>query len=125
MCKSEFLKSSVLLYVEDESLTLQTFKALFETLLKRVYIASDGVEGFEIFKANQDEIDLVITDLHMPFLSGFEMIKLIKKLKDIPIIVTTSFPNEVESSQLVDIVLEKPISKEKIFEALDVLKSKK
>lgn len=62
--------------------------------LKRTNIeilrAKDGEEAIEIFNAN-DQIDLILMDINMPKLDGFETTKRIKEIrKDVPIIAQTA-----------------------------------
>ncbi len=41
--------------------------------------AENGLEGLNVIEHNQDQLDLIITDLHMPELGGIEMLKKIKE----------------------------------------------
>jgi DNA-binding response OmpR family regulator len=54
------------------------------------YEAKDGLEGFEAFKKNR--VDIIVTDILLPNISGFEMIQEILKLKpNQPFVVVTSY----------------------------------
>ena len=56
-------------------------------------MACDGLEGLEIFKKNQ--LDMLLTDLHMSNLNGFEMIKIILSIKPSQnFIVMTSYDSD-------------------------------
>jgi len=67
-----------ILYVEDnESLRLNASR-LFHKFFKDVYVAKDGVEGFEIFKKHHPQI--VITDIKMPNMDGLTLAKHIKRI---------------------------------------------
>lgn len=79
-----------ILICEDDTMTL---KALEHKLKKEGYdivSASDGKAALEILKGNKD-IDLLLTDLHMPVLSGLELINYVRgELKsNLPIIMLT------------------------------------
>ena len=67
-----------ILLIEDSEDFRSKMKSLLETLDYEVLEASDGLEGIDVMK-NQEEINLVISDLHMPNLDGLSMCK---KLKD-------------------------------------------
>jgi two-component system chemotaxis response regulator CheY len=59
--------------------------------------ASDGMEALEILP--QNKIDLIITDLNMPNIDGFELIKIIRandEYKEIPIIILSSLTSNTE-----------------------------
>lgn len=80
-----------LLIVEDN----KTNQMIAETILKQagyqVSVTEDGKEGYEFFSAHSNEVDLILMDLHMPVLNGYESTELIRKInKDIPIIAMTA-----------------------------------
>ncbi len=80
-----------ILVCEDDVLTL---KALEYTLKKdgyRVLSAADGLKGAEILNERKEEIDFMITDQHMPYKSGLELVCIARvelKMK-IPIVMLT------------------------------------
>ncbi len=79
------------LVVEDNKTNQLIAKSLLEPEGFRVWLGDDGQVGFEIFKANQQDIDVVLMDLHMPILNGYEAAEKIRELsKDIPIIAMTA-----------------------------------
>lgn len=74
--------------VDDESSITDFMKAAIESYGYQTYVANSGEEALELFE--QHSIDLVITDLAMPGMHGFELMeKLRAKSPDIPIIVFT------------------------------------
>lgn len=83
---------SRLLIVEDE----ESLRDLYEEeLLDEGYEiskAGNGAEALEIL--NSDEIDLIIMDLSMPQMDGFEALgKVVRKEKKIPVIIYTAYSN--------------------------------
>ncbi|PHO11924.1 response regulator [Malaciobacter marinus] len=92
MIDISFLKTLCILYVEDHFSTQEELGKIFKTFFKKVYIASDGKEGLELYLNNKDEIDVIISDINMPNLSGIGMLKEIRKLKiDVPLIFATAY----------------------------------
>ena len=86
-----FLKSITLLYVEDEDgLRDQELRA-YSKLFKKVFPCEDGDVALETFFKNQDEIDIIITDINMPKVSGIEFVRQVREVSDIPVIVTTAY----------------------------------
>ena len=65
------------LIIEDSEDFRSKMKSLLETLDYEVLEASDGLEGIDLIK-EQNEICLVISDLHMPNLDGLSMCKRIR-----------------------------------------------
>ena len=87
----EILKNISILYVEDEEDVREFTAKLLGTLVKKIYTANNGLEGLESFKTNIDEIDLVISDINMPKMDGLDMCEQIKKLKDLPVVITSAY----------------------------------
>lgn len=80
-----------ILYVEDEDEVREFTGKTIQTIVKELIIAKDGSDGFNKFLENQD-IDLIITDINMPKLSGLDMCENIKKINPhVPIIITTAY----------------------------------
>lgn len=84
--------------IADDSPTIRKFVS-FALALKGYEIiqVSDGMQALE--KLPSEKIDLVITDLNMPNIDGFELIKTIRSnedYKDIPIIILSSLTGKEE-----------------------------
>lgn len=58
------------------------------------YVANDGFEALNCF--NQQTFHLVLLDIMMPGISGFEVLKEIRKISDIPVIMLTAKQEEVD-----------------------------
>jgi two-component system, OmpR family, response regulator VicR len=80
-----------ILVCDDDILTLKTVEYKLKKEGYRVLTAIDGAEGSRILRENDNGIDFLITDQHMPYFSGIELINLVRnELKlDIPIIMLT------------------------------------
>jgi len=88
----ELLKTITILYVEDESSLQEDVYQNILPFVKEIITANDGKAGLESFIKNKDKIDLIISDILMPNMTGIEMIDEIHKIDlDIPIIYTTAF----------------------------------
>lgn len=86
------LKSVTILYVEDEQDARDELAYFLESKVAKLYQAKDGEEGLEIYKAHQNEIDIIISDIQMPRLNGLDMSKEIKNINpDAPIVITSAF----------------------------------
>lgn len=75
-----------LLYVEDDEVVAKITLDLLEKVVKKVYYAKNGLEGFEKFKELYEDsdpynkIDIILTDINMPIMTGFEMLLSIRKI---------------------------------------------
>lgn len=80
MLKQDILalaKNTSVLYVEDEDATRNSIALLFERLFREVLLATNGKEGLDIYR--QKRPDLIITDVTMPVMDGFQMIESIRE----------------------------------------------
>ena len=54
-------------------------------------ITSDGEEGYQYYAAHQNEVDLILMDLHMPVMDGYAASDMIRKInQEIPIVAMTA-----------------------------------
>jgi YesN/AraC family two-component response regulator len=94
MFNQDLLKTVTVLYVEDEERIRLTMYNVFVKLFKKVYVAVDGKDGFELYKeiiSKDEEIDIVVADINMPVMSGLDMLESIREFdKDLPFILTTA-----------------------------------
>jgi len=84
-------KRKTILLAEDVLSTAMLQKNILESVGYSVVIAHDGKEALD--KASQETFDLVITDVLMPRMDGFELVETLRKnkmYKDTPIIIVTS-----------------------------------
>ncbi len=106
--------------IVDDSATVRKFvTASLNIRGYKVIAAADGIEALE--KMPAIKFDLVITDLNMPDMDGFELICTIRETpeyKDIPIIVLSSMTDLKNKDHALEIgalvFLEKPFSAEAI-----------
>jgi CheY-like chemotaxis protein len=111
--------SQVILAVDD-SATVRKFVSVSLSMQGfQVITASDGMDALE--KLPQQQVDLLVTDLNMPNMDGFELIRALREnpqYKDLPVIILTSLTDEVSretGAKLgVNSFLVKPFSLEKI-----------
>jgi len=79
-----------LLLVDDAELFLKSFERLLVKEGYEITTASNGLEGIECIRKN--DFDLVVTDIEMPKMDGFEMLRKIQKFKrELVVIVLTAF----------------------------------
>jgi len=86
-----FIYSGSVLVVDDSISVRKTLQSVLEAKKLRVYTAKDGVEALNLLERNK--VDMVVTDLEMPVMHGYELISRLRKdlrFKNLPIIVLTS-----------------------------------
>ena len=119
--KMNFANRTVLIAEDDESSFL-----FLNTLLSREGMsciwAKDGFEAVE-YCQKSNQIDLILMDINMPKMNGYEATKQIKKIQsELPIIAQTAFAIEGDKEKILasgcDDYISKPINKDNLFEKI-------
>ncbi|OAQ21296.1 chemotaxis protein CheW [Thermosulfurimonas dismutans] len=93
--RPEILEKKRILYAEDSAFYRQLVKNYLQSAGYEVEVAEDGLEAWE--KLQQKQFDLLITDIEMPKMDGFELAKKVRsdeRLANMPIMALTSLSGE-------------------------------
>ena len=117
-------KEEVILVAEDDNINFLLIENILKSYNFKIIRAKDGVEAVEFCKTNK-EIDLVLMDIKMPNLDGYEAFTEIRKINPtIPIIAQTSYSFEEELDKIKKLgfnnFISKPIQKQKLLELIKV-----
>ena len=100
-----------ILVIDDSKETVAGLQSFFNNKYI-VLTAENGLDGLKHFEEDDNGIDLVITDLVMPDISGVGVISIVKKkYPGIPVIAITGWgehPEALATEADADLVLEKP-----------------
>lgn len=107
-----------ILYVEDEDKIRTTMEKIFSMFFNTVYTAENGKIGAEIFEEHQD-IDIIISDIEMPQLSGIDMVARIREInKDVPVFITSAYPEVKYKDRIENLAITKYFVKPTRFNVL-------
>lgn len=119
-------KKLSILIVDDEPDILTIFKKSLEYVGHSTYGFVNPSAALAHFRENQKAYDLIISDIRMPGLSGFDFVREVRKSnKDVRIILMTSFAvsmKEIKTvlpSLKIDGLVDKPISITKLIEIVE------
>jgi PAS domain S-box-containing protein len=73
-------QGEIILLVEDNEKIQEAGKEILETLGYQVLVAANGREGVEVYQS-AERVDLVLTDLVMPEMSGAELVEVLKEVE--------------------------------------------
>ncbi len=123
LSKSPNLEGIAILIVEDVETSARFFEAALSRTNAKLYWANTGEKAISLFDANPD-IDLVVLDLNLPEISGFDVLRHIRnKNKDIPVIVQSAYVLSGENERSMDMganfFLEKPVRLDVLFNTLN------
>lgn len=85
---------SKVLIIEDEQAIAELEKDYLELYDFEVNIEQDGQKGLD--RALLENYDIVIVDLMLPTIDGFEICKRIREVKDIPILVVSAKKEDID-----------------------------
>lgn len=88
--------SETILLVEDEPAIRKILTTFLAEMGYSVLTAENGAEGVETFRANRDEINLILSDVIMPKKNGKEMYQEICRIKaDVPIVFMSGYTADI------------------------------
>ncbi|MDX1953434.1 MAG: ATP-binding protein [Verrucomicrobiota bacterium] len=103
------------LMIDDEDLMLTMGETVLSAFGYRVLTANSGEKGLAVFARNAREIDLVITDLVMPQMSGRELIEELRKISpDVPVICASGFVRNANTEED-EMYLQKPFTTQELL----------
>ena len=107
-----------ILAVEDEPDVLDVLRAMLTGAGHTVVTAASGREALDLFE--REAVDLVITDLGMPGMTGLTLAQELKRRRAVPVLLLTGWADELDAATApsVDLVVAKPFTRERLFEAL-------
>lgn len=74
----QLIKQCSLLYIESDEQIAKENLSLYHALFKDVFYAQDGEEALLLYHKHKKQIDLIITDIDLPKISGIEIITRIR-----------------------------------------------
>lgn len=121
-----------ILVIDDNEELASMLKAGLEAFKQEVFVAPSGAEGLMVF--GRASVDIVICDLGMPGMNGWEVCKRLRalcrerELRKPPFIILTGWGDAMDESRLcsesgVDEVVQKPVAIPKLFKAIRELTS--
>ncbi len=118
--------SSPLIMVVDDSRTIRAIaKSMLEHHQYQIVTAEDGIDALEKLDKQNPSPDLILLDIDMPRMDGFEFATVVsnnEKLKQIPIIVITSRIAEQNKEKALSLgakkFIEKPFEEQTLIEAI-------
>ncbi len=120
------IKKPEILCVDDEAINLKLFEALLKPMGYDVITAANGQEALKKIKDNK--VDIILLDVMMPGMSGFDVCRQIKeddKYRHIPIVMVTALSSKQDRIKGIeagaDDFLSKPIDKGELFARIKML----
>ncbi len=85
-------ENETILVVEDEEMLRELVQSMLELKGFRILTASNGLEAIEVFTREKEKIALVLTDLGLPKLGGWEACQQMLRIKpQLQVVVATGY----------------------------------
>jgi DNA-binding NtrC family response regulator len=116
----------LILILDDEFDIVSVLKQGIDKRGFRVFAFTDPYLALEHFQINSESYGLVITDLRMPGMNGYEFIKKVEEIKlEVKVFFMTAFSiNDIEFRRVlpfvkIDEIIEKPVSLKKLVSLIN------
>jgi FixJ family two-component response regulator len=117
------VKERLVLVVDDEGLVKEYLEEVMKKHGYRYASFTDPAEALVFFQMNSTKVDLVVADIRMPEISGYDLAKEMMRVNSrVPIILISGyFPSlrAVQETPNVKRVLSKPLSTKLLLEAME------
>lgn len=116
------LKEKTILLVEDEAVIRNNIASMLQFFFKEVRTAGDGYAGLDAYRKYQP--DIVMTDLKMPYMGGFEMLQEISQRSNTVYTIVVSAHTDTDLllnavNNGINRYIVKPVTEQQLFEAFE------
>ena len=92
----------IIIIADDDAICLDVGIRMLQKLGYIVLEAKDGKEAIEVFLNNQDEVDLVILDMKMPYNGGTAFSQLQKINADVKVIIASGYAEDQQIREMME-----------------------
>jgi len=113
------VSGELVLYIDDDTVIAEMGRDMLENLGYEVEISVSSEKALQMFRADPEDFDLVITDQSMPVLTGTQLARELKRIRaDIPIILVTGFSASILNQELIESGIDHCIAKPVVIDEL-------
>ena len=112
-------KKATILIVEDEDVLIELLRTVLESQGFDVLVATDGHEAVKIYEERQEKIGLVLTDMGLPALGGWEVLAQVRAINPkAKVICASGFMDSSVRQEMIDAGAVEFIQKPYVYEKL-------
>jgi CheY-like chemotaxis protein len=102
-----------ILITDDDNACREALREIMEPQGFRIFLASCGEEALDIVE--DEEVHLALLDMHMPSMTGLEVLRVLRQMRELPVILVTadataSLIRQAQQARAYS-VIPKPVSK--------------
>lgn len=99
--KAEDSEELQILFIDDDTDVVRINKIILEHIGYTVTTSSKATEALELFKSYPEKFDLVMTDITMPDISGFDLTRELLKIRDdISVIICSGYTSDETKNRI-------------------------
>ena len=111
------------LVVEDDPMILELYRTILISAKTEPRLCRDGTDGLAAFEQDPEAIDLLITDVEMPGLSGAELARrVLARRPTLPVIVVTGYSDDFDEASAMALGVRrymlKPVGPQELLKAV-------
>jgi CheY-like chemotaxis protein len=114
----------MILVVEDDENNMLFYQELFKRSAYNAVFARNGLDAVKMVE-NEKDIALILMDIKMPVMGGFDAFREIMKIRKIPVIAHTAYALSGDREKAIALgfndYVTKPISRDILFRKIDAL----
>lgn len=112
--------SSKVLVIDDDDLVMRVVTSVLSRAGYEVLSAGDGKAGLELFRECQADIGVIILDMAMPVMDGYETLVALREFSSVPVIVASGYFDGQENDEELEVSvrLQKPYAPRQLLEAV-------
>jgi CheY-like chemotaxis protein len=113
------VETTIVLVVDDESMVRRLVRRMLEPAVCAVVEAEDGESALRLIERGQPAIDVVLTDMKMPGIDGYDIVRVLARYRpDLPVVCMSGFASVAKDRLAVPFV-PKPFSLDTLRATLD------
>jgi signal transduction histidine kinase len=90
-----------ILVIDDEEIVRSILREMLHDLGYHVSICSNGSDGIEYYRQHINEIDLVVVDMIMPKMGGYDCLRHLRKIKpEVKVVISTGYSVAEDTQQM-------------------------
>jgi DNA-binding NtrC family response regulator len=123
------MAAKTVLFVDDEEIVLGVGKQMLEKLGFSVLTAKNGVEALDVYKNNQNDIDIIILDMIMPDMGAADTYVELQSINPvIKVLLSSGYGTDHQTRELLSLgcsgFIQKPFSMQSLSEKIEEILSR-
>jgi len=95
-------RQPVILFADDDAVCLEVGVKILQKLGYKVLVARDGKEAIEVYLNHQNDVNLVILDMKMPYNGGNTFCQLMKISTNVKVLIASGYAKDQQIREMME-----------------------